>query len=46
MRELFVGSIEYIENLGIMMNWLILQFSKESNKTESILSIEQLPIPS
>ena len=28
--------MEYIENLEIMMNWMILKFFKESNRTESL----------
>ena len=30
----FISSMEYIENLGIMMNRIILNFFKESNRTE------------
>jgi len=28
--------MEYIENLGIMMNRIILKFLKESNRTENL----------
>ena len=31
-----VSSMEYIENLGIMMNRMVLKFFKESNRTESL----------